>query len=46
MAQHLDALLVVCSLTVVTRPVAALSGAPTLAREARRPTRGTPEEAE
>jgi len=34
----------VCSLATVAWPPAALSGAPTVAREARRPTRGTPEE--
>jgi hypothetical protein len=34
----------VYSLTAVARPAAAMSGAPTIAREARRPTPGTPEE--
>jgi hypothetical protein len=34
----------VCNLAAVARPAAAWSGAPTIAREARRPTRGTPEE--
>ena len=36
----------VCNLAVVARPAAAISRAPTIAREARRPTRGTPEENE
>ena len=38
------ALSIICNFVAVAWPAAALSGAPAIAREARRPTRGTPEE--